>query len=60
MVYLGGEIPHDDRFFEPMHVEHMVELCPHLMRYLGLPPGWRFQVAPDHEDVWFDPTLLVE
>lgn len=59
-IWAGGEIPDDDRFFEPMHIEHMAELCPNLMRYLGLPPGWRFQVAPDHEDVWFDPTLLVE
>jgi hypothetical protein len=59
-IWAGGKIPNDDHFFEPMHVDHLVELCPDLMRYLGLPPGWRFQVAPDHEDVWFDPALLVE
>jgi hypothetical protein len=26
--------------------------------YLALPPGWRFLIAPDYEDVWFDESLL--
>jgi hypothetical protein len=26
--------------------------------YLALPAGWRFLLAPDHEDVWFDVNLL--
>ena len=25
---------------------------------LGLGPGWRFLIAPGHEDVWFDANLL--
>ena len=45
-------------FFEPLHVEHLAEWCPSLMRFLGLPPGWRFLVAGDYEDVWEDPKLL--
>ena len=24
----------------------------------GLPPGWRFLIAPGHEDVWYDGSLL--
>ncbi|WP_434048948.1 MULTISPECIES: immunity protein Imm33 domain-containing protein [Sorangium] len=30
------------------------------MRFLGLPPGWRFLIADEHEDVWKDPSLLNE
>ena len=26
---------------------------------LALPPGWRFLLAPDYEDVWYDPSLLL-
>jgi hypothetical protein len=26
--------------------------------FLGLPPGWRFLIAGEHEDVWEDPSLL--
>ena len=26
--------------------------------FMALPPGWRFMVAEDYEDVWSDSTLL--
>jgi len=42
----------------PLHVEHLAEWCPAAIPYLGLPPGWRFLVAPGREDVWFDENLL--
>ena len=45
-------------FFQPLHVEHLQEYCPEALPYLSLPPGWRIQVAPGHEDVWFDERLL--
>lgn len=32
--------------------------CPEVLPYLGLPPGWRFRIAPGHSDVWDDPELL--
>jgi hypothetical protein len=54
----GGELVDDPEFFQPLHVEHMGEYCPELVPYLGLAPGWRVQLAPGHEDVWFDPGLL--
>jgi hypothetical protein len=41
-----------------MHVRHLAEECPEILPYLGLPPGWRFLVTPDHEDIWFDQSLL--
>jgi hypothetical protein len=45
-------------FFQPLHVCHLHEWCPSVLPYLALPPGWRFQIAPGHEDVWFDQELL--
>jgi hypothetical protein len=57
----GGEVLGDaDDFFEALHVSHLPERCAEVVKYLDLPAGWRFLVAPGHEDVWFDPKLLVE
>ena len=57
-IWGGGEIPLEDDFFQPVHVSHLDELLPEIVPYLGLPAGWRVQVAPGHEDVWFDASLL--
>lgn len=57
-IWAGGEISEADDFFVPLHVEHVEEWRPDIVKYLGLAPGWRFQIAPGHEDVWFDATLL--
>jgi hypothetical protein len=48
----------DPEFFQPLHVEHLPDRCPELLAYLGLPPGWRVQLAPGHEDAWYDDKLL--
>jgi hypothetical protein len=53
----AGELSQDPDFFVPLHVDHLNEWCPMAIPYLLLSPGWRFQVAPCHEDVWFDPTV---
>jgi len=53
-----GESGPEPDFFEPLHVEHLEQRCPAVLPYLALPPGWRFLIAPDHEDVWEDPRLL--
>jgi hypothetical protein len=57
-IWAGHDLSPGPDFFKPLHVEHLAEWCPIALRYLGLPPGWRFLVAPDHEDVWFDASLL--
>ncbi len=57
-LWAGEELSEDPDFFVPVHVQHLGEWCPAAIPYLGLPPGWRFLVAPDHEDVWFDKSLL--
>jgi len=50
----------DPEFFVPLHVDHLAEWCPMAIPYLLLPPGWRFQVAPNHEDVWFDSEVQID
>lgn len=58
-IWAGEEEPGSDPdFFVPVHVEHLNEWCPAVIRFLGLPPGWRFLVAGDYEDVWEDASLL--
>jgi len=58
-IWGGRDFPPEDAdFFKPMHVSHLSMSCPAVVPYLGLPPGWRFLIAPDYEDVWFDASLL--
>jgi hypothetical protein len=45
-------------FFQPVHVSHLDQECPHVKKYLGLPPGWRFLLGNSYEDIWFDKSLL--
>jgi hypothetical protein len=54
----GGEMSDREDFFQPLCVDHLERRCPIIVPYLALPPGWRFLLAPDHEDVWFDPEVL--
>ena len=48
----------DPDFFVPLHIEHLGEWRAETIPYLALPPGWRLQTAPNHEDVWEDCALL--
>jgi hypothetical protein len=56
----GGELFSEDKdFFTPLHVQHLYDLCPQIIKYLGLPPGWRFLIDLNgYEDVWQDLSLL--
>jgi hypothetical protein len=57
-LWAGEHLPDDPDFFVPLHVNHLAKWCPAVIPYLLLPPGWRFLIAPGHEDVWFDETIL--
>lgn len=57
-IWGGEEYSEDPDFFVPLHVEHLREWCPMILKYLGLPPGWRFLLTEDYEDVWQDEALL--
>lgn len=47
-----------DGEFRDVPVRQAAEIDPRLPRFLALPPGWRFTLTADREDVWFDPTLF--
>jgi hypothetical protein len=57
-IWGGEQLSSDPEFFKPVHVYHAQELCPEVLPYLALPPGWRFLIADGYEDVWFDEALL--
>ena len=57
-IWGGEQLSEEPDFFQPLHVGHLLELLPGVSRYLGLAPGWRFLLADDREDLWFDPALL--
>ncbi len=57
-IWGGDELGTAPDFFKPMHIHHLAEQCPEVLPYLALPSGWRFLVAPEVEDVWFDECLL--
>ena len=57
-IWAGEQWSDDPDFFVPLHVEHLPSWCAAVMPYLQLPPGWRFLVAPNYADVWFDEQLL--
>lgn len=57
-IWWGDTLNEDPEFFQPLHVRHLAVRCPELLPFIALPPGWRVQLAPGHEDVWYDETLL--
>ena len=61
-LWSGEEIPQDDNsFFKPIHTEHLIEKKRSILKYLGLPAGWRFQIDDKgYEDMWFDESLLID
>lgn len=59
-IYAGENLSDDPDFFKSLHVEHLDDWCPQVKKYLGLPPGCRFLIAGDYEDVWYDESLLLD
>lgn len=55
----AGDYSEAGDFFQPLHIQHLIEMYPDLLKYLGLPPGYRFQIDnKGYEDVWEDKSLL--
>lgn len=57
-LWAGEEFLEDEDFFKPLHVYHLAEKKPEIIKYPALPEGWRFLVAENYEDVWFDENLI--
>src|SRR3990172_8549478 len=49
MIWAGKTLPSGPDSFVPLHVDHLRDWCPQVLEYLGLPPGWRFLLARNHE-----------
>ncbi|WP_425328639.1 immunity protein Imm33 domain-containing protein [Rhizobium changzhiense] len=58
-IWGGQEFSTASDFFKPLHIHHLQERCNAVLPYLALPPGWRFLIVPDYEDVWYDSSLLM-
>ena len=58
-IWAGEEFSQAEDFFKPYHASHLLTLRPGIIKYLGLPPGFRFLIDDKgYEDVWADPELL--
>lgn len=57
-LWCGEQYSDAGDFFAPLHTRHVYEEYPQLIKLLGLPPGYRFLMAGEHLDVWYDPSLL--
>jgi hypothetical protein len=57
-IWAGEQMSDDPDFFQALHLAHLHEWRPEIVKFLGLPPGWRFLKAGEFEDVWFDQDLL--
>jgi hypothetical protein len=58
-LWAGENFSQDDDWFQPVHAYHLLDKCPEVTPYLSLPAGWRFLIAPDYEDVWYDEALIL-
>ncbi len=57
-IWCGEKMSQDADFFKPLHVDHIEEYLPEVEQYLALPPGFRFLISDEHEDVWHDQELI--
>lgn len=54
----SGEWSDADDFFKPMCAEHLLQIRPQIIRYLGLDAGFRFLAdSKGFEDVWYDEAI---
>jgi hypothetical protein len=57
-LWCGQKTSEAKDFYQPTHTEHLYQDYPVVAKLLGLPAGYRFLVAGDQFDIWFDPALL--
>lgn len=58
-LWRGTEFLTDPDWFKPVCYHHLVDDGDAAVPYLLLPAGFRFLIAPDYEDVWFDESLIL-
>ena len=58
-IWCGPKYSTDSEFFSPLHAVHLERKSPEIIQLLGLPPGYRFLLAGEYLDVWYDQALLI-
>ena len=54
----SGEYSEDENFFKPICAEHLLQIEPKIIKYLGLEVGFRFLIdRNEYEDVWKDEKI---
>lgn len=57
----SGEFLENEDFFKTLHISHLTYTLPTIIKYMALPPGYRFLIDDKgYEDVWYDETLLID
>lgn len=51
-LFAGEAMSEANHYYKPYCADHLPDLLPAVIPYLGLPVGWRFLLAPNYEDVW--------
>lgn len=57
-IWCGEGMSQGGDFFKPLYVKQVNEHLPDIEQYLALPPGYRFLISEDYEDIWYDSLLL--
>ena len=57
-IWCGESFSSSSDFFDPLHASHIYESMPDVGRLLSFPPGYRFLLAGEYLDVWYDEELL--
>lgn len=58
-LWAGEEWTTDVEFWDSVHLTHLEDFPPQLLKFLGLPPGYRFLTDGNgYEDVWEDKSLI--
>jgi hypothetical protein len=58
-IWSGQEFSEEKDFFKPYCLKHLIDLRPDIIKYLGLPSGYRFLIDnKGYEDIWEDQSLL--
>lgn len=58
-IWAGKNYTNEIEFWETMHIYHLLEIYPEIVKYLAIEPGFRFLFdSGEYEDVWFDESLL--
>jgi hypothetical protein len=57
-IWCGEQASDAPDFYVPLHTLCLYELYPEIAKLFGLQPGYRFLLAPDYLDIWFDASLL--